>query len=308
MWPTRRIASWVDGLAADFRPHVVLFGAPYPLPWLGPRLRERHGAPYAVLAHGAEVVVPAAFPVTRQLLARPLKSADALVAVSEFTAGRLRRLTGRPVEVIGGAVDVDAFRPLDVPAGRGVPVVGCVSRFVPRKGQARLLKAAAELRRGGRAVEVLLVGAGRLERNLRRLAADLEVPVRMEVDVPWSELGGLYRQMDVFCMPCRTRWGGLEVEGLGLVLLEAAASGLPVLAGDSGGAPETVDPGRTGFVVRDVADIVEALGLLLGDPDRAVRMGELGRRRVEAQFTWDRVADRLDGVLDRITGQRSDGG
>jgi phosphatidylinositol alpha-1,6-mannosyltransferase len=302
MWPTRRIARWVDGLVADFRPDVVLFGAPYPLPWLGPALRHRHGVPYVVLAHGAEVLVPAAFPVSRQLLARPLKAADALVAVSRFTAGRLGKLTGRPVEVVGAGVDLDAFRPADLPTHNPTPVVGCVSRFVPRKGQHLLIEAAAKLRAAGTEVEVLLVGKGRLESRLRRLAVDLEVPLRMEVDAPWSELGGLYRQMDVFCMPCRSRWGGLEAEGLGLVLLEAAATGLPVLAGASGGAPETVEPGRTGFVVAGVEDIVEGLDLLLGDRERASRMGELGRQRIVEQFTWDRVADRLTSVFDEVVG------
>jgi phosphatidylinositol alpha-1,6-mannosyltransferase len=171
--------------------------------------------------------------------------------------------------------------------------VGCVSRFVPRKGQHRLIAAATELRRRGLAVTVLLVGKGRTEPRLRRLAERSGVPVRFEIDVPWERLGDLYREMDVFCMPCRSRWGGLEVEGLGLVFLEAAATGLPVLAGDSGGAPETVAPGETGFVVRSVADIVDGLESVLDDPERAAAMGRAGRERVGREFTWDRVVERL---------------
>ena len=96
-----------------------------------------------------------------------------------------------------------------------------------------------------------MVGTGRDEAALRRLAGRLGIPVRFEVGVAWERLPGLYREMSVFAMPCRSRWFGLEVEGLGLVFLEAAASGLPVLAGDSGGSPETVLPGVTGFVVSD---------------------------------------------------------
>lgn len=172
-------------------------------------------------------------------------------------------------------------------------MIGCVSRFVPRKGQDRVILAARRLRDRGWDVAVLLVGKGRTERRLRRLAGRLEVPVRFAVDVPWSRLGGLYREMDVFCMPCRSRWFGLEVEGLGLVFLEAAASGLPVLAGNSGGAPETVDPGRTGFVVRGVDDIVEAMEHLLQDPERAAAMGRASRALMETEFTWDRVVARL---------------
>jgi phosphatidylinositol alpha-1,6-mannosyltransferase len=203
-------------------------------------------------------------------------------------------LTGRTVTVLGGGVDLAAFHPgpPPFPGGRR-PVVGCVSRFVPRKGQQRLLASAAQVRAAGLDLEVLLVGKGRTEPALRRRADQLGVPTRFEVGVPWERLGELYREMDVFCMPCRSRWGGLEVEGLGLVYLEAAATGIPVLAGDSGGAPETVDPGRTGYVVHDVADIAEALVMLLSDPAAARAMGRAGRERVEREWTWDLAAGRL---------------
>ncbi|MCH8990492.1 MAG: glycosyltransferase family 4 protein [Acidobacteria bacterium] len=144
-----------------------------------------------------------------------------------------------------------------------------------------------------RASEVLVVGKGRKEAKLRRLADRLGVRTRFIVDPPWSEMPGLYRSMDVFCMPCASRWGSLEVEGLGLVFLEAAATGLPVLAGDSGGSSETVLPGESGFLVRSVDDIVEGLDILFGDPQRARGMGAAGRRFVEDRFTWDQVVNRL---------------
>jgi phosphatidylinositol alpha-1,6-mannosyltransferase len=153
-----------------------------------------------------------------------------------------------------------------------------------------LIQAAASLDQD---VELLFVGKGRTENELRKRAEKLGVRVRFEVDVPWSQLSDLYREMDIFCMPCQSRWGGLEVEGLGLVFLEAAATGLPVLAGDSGGSPETVLPGQSGFVVADVDAIAEGLEVLLGDPPAARRMGEEGRRLVESEFTWERVVERL---------------
>ncbi len=140
---------------------------------------------------------------------------------------------------------------------------------------------------------MLLVGKGRTEDALRSQAAKLDMDVRFAVDVPWRELPGLYRDMDIFCMPTSSRWGGLEVEGLGLVYLEAAATGLPVLAGDSGGSPETVIPGVTGFIVADVDAIIEGLEILLADPDTARAMGQAGRRFVEEEFTWERVIQRL---------------
>ncbi len=293
MWPTRHVSSFIRRAAAEFQPDAVLFGAPYPLTPLGPGLGKELGVPVAVLCHGAEVTIPSALPGLQQLLGRTLRKLDARFAVSHFTGERVARLTGRPVHYLGGGVDLAAYAPPPEPPRNEPPVIGCVSRFVPRKGQHRLIAAAAELRRRGLATSLLLVGKGRTEPRLRRLAERSGVPVRFEVDVPWERLGDLYREMDAFCMPCRSRWGGVEVEGLGLVFLEAAATGLPVLAGDSGGAPETVLPGETGFVVHSVGDIVDGLEYLLDDPARAGAMGREGRSRVEREFTWDRVVERL---------------
>jgi phosphatidylinositol alpha-1,6-mannosyltransferase len=300
MWPTRLVRRWVEEQIEEFRPDIVLFGAPHPLAHLGPGLRRSTGVPYAVLCHGAEVTVPAAFPGTRQVVRGPLRQADALFAVSRFTAGKVEQLTGRRVRYVGAGVDVTTFTPAQAPPE--LPVVGCVSRFVPRKGQRRVLEAAAALREQGVSVDVLLVGTGRDERALRRLAGRLGLPVRFEVGVPWGRLPDLYRQMTVFAMPCRSRWFGLEVEGLGLVFLEAAASGLPVIAGDSGGSPETVAPGRTGFVVDGTDALAEGIRLLVADPDAARTMGASGRERVVAEFTWEAVAGRLlEGLID-VTG------
>lgn len=289
MWPTRKTADWVEERAVAFGPDAILFGAPHPLPFLGQRLRERLGVPYGVLSHGAEVTLPAAAPGTRQTVAKALRDADVRFAVSRFTADRVKRLTGKDVVFVGAGVDIDTFTP--PPNGdNDVPVVGCVSRFVPRKGQHRLIEAASRL---DRPVELLLVGKGRKEAQLRKLADRLGVRTRFAVDVPWSDLPGLYREMDIFCMPCKSRWGGLEVEGLGLVFLEAAATGLPVLAGDSGGSPETVIPAETGYVVHSVDDIVEGLTMLLEDAAGARRMGLAGRRYVEDVFTWPKVVQRF---------------
>ncbi|NQV05244.1 glycosyltransferase, partial [bacterium] len=304
MWPTRSIRRWVEGQIADFAPDVVVFGAPHPLAHMGPGLRERTGVPYAVMCHGAEITIPAAVPLLRRLVRWPLRRADSLFAVSRFTARRVERLTRRPVSVIGAGVDIEAFTPADAPPDS--PVIACVSRFVPRKGHDRVLRSVARLREQGVDATALIVGTGRLEKRLRRLADDLGVPTRFEVGVPWSELGGLYRTATVFVMPCRSRWFGLEVEGLGIVFLEAAAAGLPVLAGDSGGAPETVIPGRTGFVVPDDDAIDQALRMLVAAPDWARRVGAAGRRRVEAEFTWNAAAGRMIHGLEAILSE-SDG-
>ena len=297
MWPTRKVRSWIEEQAGRFNPDVILFGAPYPLPTLGPALRESLGIPYAVIAHGAEVTVPAAFPGSRQLLAGPLKQADAVFANSRWTAGKVERIAGRSTSYLGIGVDLDLYHPAE---GRWTDdlVVGCVSRFIPRKGHAEVLHAVAELKTKGYQVRAKIVGRGRLEGRLRKVAATLDVPVDFHVDIPWQELPGRYREMDVFAMPCRNRWLGLEQEGLGIVFLEAAASGLPIVAGASGGAPETVKPGRTGFVVHDREGLVEALEMLLTDPVRSRHMGEQGRSFMEASHTWDGVMERLRSGLE----------
>jgi len=301
MWPTRRIIRWVRSEIATFDPDVVLFGAPYPLPHMIKSLRRTVTVPMGVLCHGAEVTLPAAFPFTRGLLARSLRRADVLFAVSRFTERKVAALTRRPVTYVGGGVDIEQFRCRESRTG-APPVIGCVSRFIPRKGQAAVIDAVAMVRSRGVDVELLLVGRGRLEKRLRARAARRGVPARFAVGVAWEELAGLYAGMDVFCMPCRSRWGGLEIEGLGLVFLEAAATGLPVLAGTSGGSPETVVPGVTGYVVSGVDDIVEAISALVADPARAAAMGAAGRKRVEDEFTWRHVVERLVAGFSQVGG------
>lgn len=291
MWPTSSTVSWVRAELAAFAPDAVLFGAPHPLPAMIPQLRESFSGRIAVMTHGAEVTLPAAVPVARQWLRRTLSRADALLAVSRYTAGKVARLTGRSVTAVGAGVDVDIFTPHEERSGGHV--VGCVSRFVPRKGQGRLIESAARLRDRGTRVELLFVGKGRWEDRLRRLAEDRGVPARFEVDVPWSQLPELYREMALFAMPAKSRWAGLEVEGLGIVYLEAAAAGLPVVTGDSGGAPEAVVPGVTGFVSHDDETLDAALRTLLEDPEIASTMGRAGRSWVVENHTWNRVAERV---------------
>jgi phosphatidylinositol alpha-1,6-mannosyltransferase len=295
MWPTRSVVDWFVAEAREFGAEAVLFGAPHPLTTSVPRLRNELGIPVGILCHGAEVTIPAAIPGLRSWLRRILVGADVLFAVSRYTQSKVARLTGRDVVAIGAGVDIDTFAPAESVPASDPPIVGCVSRFVPRKGQHRLIAAAAELDARNVDIELLIVGKGRMERRLRRLAARSGVSVRFEIDVPWDRLADLYREMDIFCMPCRTRWGGLEIEGLGLVFLEAAACGLPVLAGSSGGSPETVIPAETGFVVDSVSDIVEGVEILLGDREKAAAMGAKGRRRVVEEYVWDRVVANVLG-------------
>ena len=202
-------------------------------------------------------------------------------------------------------MDVDAFHPgVDGSAVRAKyglsdrPVVVCVSRLVPRKGQDMLIRALPVIRRRVPGAALLLGSGGPYRPRLERLARDLGVAadVVFTGSVPWAELPGAYAAGDVYAMPCRTRAAGLDVEGLGIVYLEASATGLPVVAGDSGGAPDAVLEGETGYVVggRDVAAIAGRITDLLTDPDRARAMGAAGRSWVEREWRWE-TAGRTTG-------------
>jgi phosphatidyl-myo-inositol dimannoside synthase len=205
-------------------------------------------------------------------------------------------------------VDVDAFHPSvdgsQVRARHGLsdrPVIVCVSRLVPRKGQDMLIRALPGVRRAVPDAALLLVSGGPYKGKLKALArsAGVEDHVVFTGSVPADELPAHYAAGDVYAMPCRTRRGGLDVEGLGIVYLEASACGLPVVAGDSGGAPDAVREGETGYVVggRDVAALSARLSELLSDRDLARKMGEAGRAWTEAEWRWDKQADRMSQLL-----------
>jgi phosphatidylinositol alpha-1,6-mannosyltransferase len=181
------------------------------------------------------------------------------------------------------------------------PAVVCVSRLVPRKGQDALIRALPAIRRRVPDAALLVVSGGPYRKTLQRLAREAGVAdhVVFTGSVRWEELPAHYAAGDVFAMPCRTRGGGLDVEGLGIVYLEASATGLPVVAGDSGGAPDAVRDGETGYVVsgRDLDQIADRVATLLADPDLARRLGTAGRAWVEAEWGWQTQADRMRALL-----------
>ena len=294
MWPSSRVGGWIAGRIGEFEPDVLLFGAPHPLAQLGPRLSRTFGLPYVVIAHGAEVTLPGAVPGLRQLLRRTFRHAWMVLTVSRYTARRVERMGATRTAVLGAGVDLDTFHPGVSTPGRDRPVIGCISRLVARKGHLRVLAAAERLSAAGTAVSVLLAGQGRLEGRVRNRAARATVPVEVVTGAAWDELPDLYRSCDVFVMPARSRWLGLEVEGLGIVYLEASATGLPVVAGRSGGAPETVVPGVTGYVAVTTGQIVEAVRLALA---QRPEMGAAARAHAERHFSWESVAGRLDSAL-----------
>jgi len=309
--PTPALVARIRRAAADVGAGLVVLDPALPLGLVGPAL----GLPYAVVVHGAEVTVPAHLPGSRQLLRRVLRGATHVVAAGDYVAAEAARAAGRalPTTVVPPGVDVDRFRPLDMAersrarARFGLPVEGrvvaSVSRLVPRKGMDTLVHAAVRLRGHVPDLTVAVAGNGRDRSRLERLVRRSGAPVRLLGRVSDEDLPGLYGSADVFAMLCRTRWGGLEQEGFGIVFLEAAACGVPQVAGESGGAAEAVADGETGLVVRrprDPAAAAAALSRLLDDPGLRARQGEAARQRAALHFSYDVLAGRLDAAIERL--------
>jgi len=315
--PTPAVARRAARLARAYGCDTVWFGAAAPLGLLANGLRRRAGIGRAVAqTHGHEVGW-AALPGARGLLRRIGRGVDVVTYLGEYQRARLDKpLHGlTTLERLAPGVDTNAYHP-DVD-GSGVrrrlgladrPVVVCVSRLVPRKGQDILVRALPAIRRRVPDAALLLVGGGPYRSTLERLAREHGVAgdVVFTGSVASAELPAHYAAGDVYAMPCRTRRRGLDVEGLGIVYLEASASGLPVVAGDSGGAPDAVLDGQTGYVVpgRDVAAAADRIADLLADRALAARLGAAGRAWVEAEWQWDTQAERMRRLLTR---SRSDG-
>jgi phosphatidylinositol alpha-1,6-mannosyltransferase len=289
---------------------TVWFGAAAPLALLAPRARSAGAQRVLASTHGHEVGW-SMLPGARSALRRIGEGADVITYVSRYTRGRFASAFGPTarLEHLPPGVDTDRFEPDPVARAQlraryrlgQRPVVVCISRLVPRKGQDMLIQALPDIRARVADAALVVVGGGPYAEALHRLARDRGVGphVVFTGGVPNAELPGHYAMADVFAMPCRTRGAGLDVEGLGIVFLAASATAVPVVAGDSGGAPETVRDGETGRIVdgRSHEEIVEAVSALLTDSATARRMGEAGRRWIGRDWNWDTHTARLGGLL-----------
>jgi phosphatidyl-myo-inositol dimannoside synthase len=309
----RRAVSLLEQHGCD----AVLFGAAAPLGLLGPSLRTAGAQRVVALTHGHEAGW-AQLPGPRQVLRRIADGVDTFTYLGEYTRARIAsaltpEAASRMVRLTPG-VDTAVFRP--DPEGRarvrgrhgleGRPVVVCVSRLMPRKGQDVLVRVWPRVLESFPGAALLLVGGGPYRKRLRRMVDErgLTGDVVLTGSVAFEELPAHYAAGDVFAMPARTRNRGLDVEGLGIVYLEASATMLPVIAGDSGGAPDAVLPDRTGVVVDGHTDssVCDQVLTLLADPALRARMGERGRAWVEEQWSWDQQARVLGGLLDPRAG------
>ena len=311
MLPTPAIARRSAALARSRGCDRVWFGAAAPLALMAPTLRRAGVTRVVATTHGHEIWW-SSVPGARRLLRAIGQRTDVLTYLGEYCRERIARpLTpaarARMVQLTPG-VDDTAFRPdcggAAVRERHGLvgrPVVVCISRMVPRKGQDVLVRAMPELKRLVPGVALLLVGDGPHRGAVEKLVASLGLAddVVLAGRVPWADTPAYFDAGDVFCMPTRTRLWGLEPEALGICYLEAAATGLPVVAGDSGGAPDAVLEGENGYVVdgRSPSSVAARCAELLLDPILSQRFGARGRSWVAQRWRWDDLAVRLQRLL-----------
>lgn len=303
--PRRALVTEVDALAREVNADVIFVDPVLPLGAIVPKLTA---APVVLITHGAEMTVTGRSWLTRAKTRRILDAVAAVVAAGEYPAREAARVRpGVPGIVIPPGVDPDRFTPPD-PLARPIVrerfgldadrflVLG-VSRLVPRKGFDVLIDAVGRL---DATVELAIAGAGRDRRRLERRAHKAGVSDRVHFlgRVPDVDLPDLYGCADVFAMCCRERWAGMEAEGFGIVFLEAAACGVPQVAGRSGGSHEAVADGETGFVVesRDTDAVRSAIAQLRDDDDLRAQMSTASIVRAK-HFDYDRLVTLLTPLL-----------
>lgn len=291
--PTPAVVRRVKELIRERQPSMVFIDPIMPLGLIGPRL----GVPYIVLGHGAEISGYARIQPSRAGVVRVLKQSSGAVVSGSFPSSIITAIEPIPVLSIPPGVDANRFHPLSWEernrarerwgiSAEATVVLG-LSRLVPRKGFDRLIQAVAQVPEA----VCVIAGAGRDRSRLERIAEPLGDRVRFLGRVPEPELPALYGAADVFAMLCRDRWGGVEAEGFGIVFLEAAACGVPSIAGRSGGAHEAVLDGITGRVVdpNNAEEIASALTSLVRDRELRSQYGDAARTRAVKSFDYDEL-------------------
>lgn len=309
--PTPRVRRRVHELIRTHRPDVVLFGAAFPLALMGPAITRKTGVPYVTFSHGLEVSA-ARTPGGKLLLRHIGSKAAAITPLSHWCAGILEPAfgTGPIYELMPPAIDHGAYNTdvsgAEVREKLGLgddPVIVCVSRVVKRKGQDTLVDILPELRKRVPGVRLVIVGDGSFMPKLRQLVAESGVAdaVTITGKVSDADLPGHFAAADVFAMPCRERKGGLEVEAFGIVFIQAEAVGVPVIAGNIGGVPDSLIDGETGHLVdsSDPRSVLDGLVDLFSDDERRRKMGAAGAEFVANGYTWDLRTAELRSLLER---------
>jgi len=291
----------------------VLFGAAAPLGLLAAPLRKLGVTNIVGMTQGHETGW-AMTPGTRQALRKIGNNTDYLTYISEYTHKKIAKAlspdaAARMRRIVPG-VNATEFSPDKLSSGNQLrtelgwtdrPVIVCVSRLMARKGQDELIRALPKIHQTAPNASLIIVGDGPYRKDLERLVKKLGLEnfVHLTGKVSQTELSKWYAAGDIFAMPCRTRMGGWDVEGLGIVFLEGSATGLPVIVGDSGGAVDAVIDGETGYLVdgTNTAEIADRIAYLFANPDVAKKMGNAGRNWVTQEWTWDQNFKKLDGLL-----------
>jgi phosphatidylinositol alpha-1,6-mannosyltransferase len=309
--PTPGLRKRVLGTVYAHGIDTVVFGSSVPLGLLAPSLRKRGVKKMVALTHGHEVWW-SKVPIFSMLLRRVCSQVDVITYLGSFTQRAISRVipaTDRKKMVhLPPGVDVDLFSPGEKPEYlleryqlHGKKIILCAGRLVQRKGQDVLIDALAILQKRVQNTHLLIVGTGNYENTLRKKVEKLKLHSAISFlgRVPYQELPDHFRLADIFASPTRDRFGGLEVEGLGIVYLEASACALPVIAGNSGGAPDAVQDGLTGLVRdgRNPELLAETLQELLENQNVRNEMRKKGREWMEREWSWRVIGSRFRTLL-----------
>ena len=310
--PTPSINKNLQRLKRDLDAELIVWDPAFPLGILAPQTR----IPYALVIHGAELAIPGKLPIAKSLLANTLKKASLVICAGNYPAEEAERIAKQslPIAVIAPGVDIERFSPAnifnkekirkDFEIPNNATVILALTRLVPRKGIDVLIEAFKILEKTYPELLLLIGGKGRDASRLEGLAKDSGSGIRFLGEISEEILPNLYRAADIFCMPCRSRWGGLEQEGFGIVFLEAAASGIPQIAGKSGGSADAVSDDETGFIIdvpNDPRQLSQFIETLLTDSEKLERMGSDARKRAENYFSYDQLSKSLIKALDSAT-------
>tara|TARA_B100001250_G_scaffold381114_1_gene373148 strand:- start:273 stop:1412 length:1140 start_codon:yes stop_codon:yes gene_type:complete len=306
--PTSNLAKEIQGLVLKHQIDLVMFDPAVPVGMLGPKI----GSPYGVILHGAEVTIPGRVPILKKFLKKVLRGSELVITAGEYSTLEAERAAGceLPVSIVPPGVDIERFKPLSYEERNQTrklynlkeedEVVLALSRLVPRKGMDVLIRACSALKEKRPNLKLLIAGTGRDKTRLEKIAKKTNAPVQFLSHVPDQAIPSLYGMADIFSMLCRVRWGGLEQEGFGIVFLEAAATGVPQIAGRSGGASEAVSENRTGKIVhnpKNIQEIIEKIELILDNREQSAVMGRTSRDRATNQFSYAILAQKFHQAL-----------
>ena len=309
--PSRRVTRNVKKIVTESDIDVVIFGAAAPLAFMSKSLRKIGVKKIIALTHGHEVWWAKVFPFNFAIK-RIGASVDHLTYLGEFTrkaiSKTLSEKSRNKLVKIAPGIDTAHFIPRADGFEKRVElglqdkkIIISVGRLVHRKGQDKLIEAMPTILRKIPNVHLLIVGEGPYKNHLDKLVKkfSLEESVTFVGRILYDKLPTYLSAADLFAMPSRSRFFGLEVEGLGIVYLEASACGIPVVAGNSGGAPDAVMEGVTGFCVdgTDVDQVASAVIEVCSNAERASHMGAAGRNWIVDQWRWDIWSKEFNALL-----------